>query len=200
LALGLSYKQVKVILKFLKNGIVSNEALEKIYVLPKELYVLIKDSTIYPSKTKELKLETKTEEKQLFVQRMMELNAIDSVELVSLRGVGPFYASQILKYRIKIGGYYKKEQLLEVWKMKTETYEQLISQLIIDSENIRKIALNTVSFDSLYAHPYLSYAQANSIVKMRLQQGGFASIEDILSSKLIDRGTYERMLPYLSLN
>lgn len=199
IALGLSEKQVRVILKFLKNGIDSNEALEKIYVLPKELYALIKDSTIYPAVINTGDQELSTGIELVVVQRILELNSIDSLALISLKGIGPFYASQILKYRRKLGGYYKKEQLLEVWKMKIETYEQLISQLVIDNENIRKIPLNTISFEDLYRHPYLSYAQANSIVKMRVQQEGFTSIGDVLKSKLIDRKTYERLRPYLIL-
>ena len=199
MALGLSEKQVRVILKFLKNGIDSNEALEKIYVLPKELYALIKDSTIYPAEINTVDKELIPGVDQVVVQRILELNSIDSVALISLKGIGPFYASQILKYRRKLGGYYQKEQLLEVWNMRTETYEQLISQLVIDNENIRKIPLNTISFEDLYRHPYLSYAQANSIVKMRVQQEGFTSIGDVLKSKLIDRKTYERLRPYLSL-
>ena len=47
MALGLSVKQSQSILNFVQRGIYSNSALEKIYVMPTEVYDLIKDSTYY---------------------------------------------------------------------------------------------------------------------------------------------------------
>ena len=197
--LGLSKKQAAVIMKFIKPGISSNRALEKVYVFPKELMSLIKDSTFYP---KAPAMINHSEEKVLALDHVqprpiLELNSIDSVQLVSLRGIGPFYASQILKYRRKIGGFYEFEQLLEVWKMRSEAYKVLTEQLFIDDEKIQKLRLNTISFEELYKHPYLSYAQANSIVKMRMQSDGFKTTSEIKKSKLIDSKTYNKLLPYL---
>ena len=197
--LGLSKKQVDVILKFTKNGIASNTALKKIYVLPNRLYELIKDSTVYPEAKKRFESQNKGIS-NIDVQRILELNACDSLELISLKGIGPFYASQILRYRKKLGGFYAKEQLKEVWKMKTETYEYLLSQTIIDSARVVKIKLNMVGIDALKRHPYLNYPQANSIVKMRSQKGRFTSIDDIKRSKLIDPLTYQKLRPYLTLD
>tara|TARA_B100001287_G_scaffold276696_1_gene288771 strand:+ start:33 stop:365 length:333 start_codon:yes stop_codon:yes gene_type:complete len=104
---------------------------------------------------------------------------------------------QIIKYRKKIGGYYKIEQLLEVWKMRPETYILLTEQLFVDSEEVQKLRLNTIAFEELYKHPYLSYAQANSIVKMRAQSNGFNHVSEIKKSKLIDSKTFDKLLPYL---
>lgn len=199
--LGLSKKQIAVVMKFVKSGIYSNEALKKIYVFPEKLLGLIKDSTFYPNvpvpiiHSDEVFLSNKT----IDVKPILELNSVDSAQLVSLRGIGPFYAGQILKYRNKIGGYYKIEQLLEVWKMRTETYEALTEQLVVDSDQTRKLRLNTVSFHELYEHPYLSYAQANSIIKMRAQSNGFKHVSEIKLSKLIDSNTFDKLIPYLVL-
>ena len=197
--LGLSQKQAAVVMKFIKSGISSNDALNKIFVFPKALITLIKDSTFYPNASDPV---NKPEDKVLSsdhikLKPILELNVIDSAQLVSLRGVGPFYASQIIKYRTKIGGYYKIEQLLEVWKMRPETYEALTEQLFIDSDKVQKLRLNTITFEDLYKHPYLSYAQANSIVKMRAQSNGFKNITEIKKSKLIDSKTFDKLFPYL---
>jgi len=197
--LGLSKKQAAVVMNFIRPGITSNEDLEKIYVFPKELMSLVKDSTFYPkfpskintSEDKVLSSDT------IQLRPILELNSIDSVQLVSLKGIGPFYASQIIKYRKKIGGYYKIEQLLEVWKMRPETYILLTEQLFVDSEEVQKLRLNTIAFEELYKHPYLSYAQANSIVKMRAQSNGFNHVSEIKKSKLIDSKTFDKLLPYL---
>ncbi|MDG2504729.1 MAG: helix-hairpin-helix domain-containing protein, partial [Crocinitomicaceae bacterium] len=109
------------------------------------------------------------------------------------------YAAQIIKYRKELGGFYKKEQLMEVWKMREETYEVLVTELILDSSHIQKIHLNSISFEVLKNHPYVSYSLANSIVKMRNQLGSFDTISSIKKSKLIDNEVYQKIRPYLSL-
>ena len=197
--LGLSEKQTNVIMRFLNHKIYTNEALKKIYVLPDTVYHLIKDSTVYPAHIFDEK-ETFVEKKSPSITKFLELNTIDSLELISINGIGPFYASQIINYRNKLGGFYKREQLMEIWKMKEETYQILMESLIIDTSTLQKIHLNTVSFEKLKNHPYLSYSQANSIVKMRTQLGRFDSISSIKKSKLINDDTFLRVRPYLSLD
>lgn len=197
--LGLSEKQTNVIMRFLNHKIYTNEALKKIYVLPDTVYHLIKDSTVYPAHIFDEK-ETFVKKKSPSITKFLELNTIDSLELISINGIGPFYASQIINYRNKLGGFYKREQLMEIWKMKEETYQILMESLIIDTSTLQKIHLNTVSFEKLKNHPYLSYSQANSIVKMRTQLGRFDSIISIKKSKLINDDTFLRVRPYLSLD
>jgi DNA uptake protein ComE-like DNA-binding protein len=197
--LGLSEKQTNVIMRFLNHKIYTNEALKKIYVLPDTVYHLIKDSTVYPAYIFDEK-ETFVKKKSPSINTILELNTIDSLELISINGIGPFYASQIINYRNKLGGFYKREQLMEIWKMKEETCQILMESLIIDTSTLQKIHLNTVSFEKLKNHPYLSYSQANSIVKMRTQLGRFDSISSIKKSKLINDDTFLRVRPYLSLD
>ena len=197
--LGLSEKQTNVIMRFLNHKIYTNEALKKIYVLPDTVYHLIKDSTVYPGHIFDEK-ETFVKKKTPSITKFLELNTVDSIELISINGIGPFYASQIINYRNKLGGFYKREQLMEIWKMKEETYQILMESLIIDTSTLQKIHLNTVSFEKLKNHPYLSYSQANSIVKMRTQLGRFDSISSIKKSKLINDDTFLRVRPYLSLD
>ena len=197
--LGLSEKQTNVIMRFLNHKIYTNEALKKIYVLPDTVYHLIKDSTVYPAYIFDEK-ETFVKKKSPSINTILELNTIDSLELISINGIGPFYASQIINYRNKLGGFYKREQLMEIWKMKEETCQILMESLIIDTSTLQKIHLNTVSFEKLKNHPYLSYSQANSIVKMRTQLGRFDSIISIKKSKLINDDTFLRVRPYLSLD
>ena len=197
--LGLSEKQTNVIMRFLNHKIYTNEALKKIYVLPDTVYHLIKDSTVYPAHIFDEK-ETFVKKKTPSITKFLELNTIDSLELISINGIGPFYASQIINYRNKLGGFYKREQLMEIWKMKEETYQILMESLIIDTSTLQKIHLNTVNFEKLKNHPYLSYSQANSIVKMRTQLGRFDSISSIKKSKLINDDTFLRVRPYLSLD
>lgn len=195
MAIGLSVKQSQSILNFIKRGIYSNSALEKIYVMPTEVYELIKDSTFYEQKISEPELINDS----IIVSAMLEINSASYEDLIQLKGVGEFYAKQIIKYRQELGGFVFIEQLLEVWKMRIETYEKILPQIQIDTYKIEKITLNECSIEVLKKHPYLDYYQANSIIKMRVQREGFKVIQEILDSKLINEEEFERILPYLSL-
>lgn len=194
--LGLSEKQVAVLLKFTKNGIRSNEDLKRIFVISDELFALIKDSTYYPERPKTEYTPKVVEEKKF---QKLEINTASVEDLENLKGIGPFFAKQIIKYRDRLGGFASKEQILEVWKMTIETYDKLIPQIEIDKSKIRKLKINEVTPEELKNHPYLNWSQVNSIVKMRMQRTKFNAIDEIQESKLIDAETFEKLIPYLSL-
>jgi competence ComEA-like helix-hairpin-helix protein len=194
--LGLSEKQVAVLLKFTKNGIRSNEDLKRIFVISDELYGLIKDSTYYPERPKTEYTPKVVEEKKI---QKLEINTASVEDLENLKGIGPFFAKQIIKYRDRLGGFASKEQILEVWKMTIDTYDKLIPQIEIDKSKIRKLKINEVTPEELKNHPYLNWSQVNSIIKMRMQRTKFNAINEIQESKLIDAETFEKLIPYLSL-
>lgn len=194
---GLSEKQASIVLKFTKRGIHSNDELQKIKFIPKKTYENIKDFTQYPPP------ESETTKKQL-VQgtsspALVNTNEASEEELMKIKGLGPFYARQIIKYQQQLGGFVRKEQILEVWKMTPEIYAQIQAQLSCETSTIRKLSINQASAEELQAHPYLNWNQANSIVKMRMQKGGYKSIDEIRESVIIDQETFEKVRPYLSL-
>lgn len=199
MALGLTEKQANVVLKFCKYPLKSNEDLKRIFVIPEALYQRIKDSTIYPSKapnhntTNALTLQPEKQPKRITI------GAIDSAKLVSIKGIGPFYAKMIMRYERALGGFHKKEQLLEVYKMNSETYEILCNKLDFSETQIRKISINKANTEELDRHPYLNRWQANSIVKMRVQLGGFQSLNELRKSHLINAEDFEKLEPYVSL-
>lgn len=199
MALGLSEKQANVVLKFCRYPLQSNDDLKRIFVIPEALYQRIKDSTIYAQKvhtsypSKEPILHAEKQAKRITI------GAIDSSKLVSIRGIGPFYAKMIMRHERALGGFHKKEQLLEVFKMNTETYEILCSKLDFSETLIRKISINKATAEELDHHPYLNRWQANSIVKMRIQLGGFQSLNELRKSHLINAEDFEKLEPYVSL-
>lgn len=196
--LGLSDKQINVVLKFTSRGIYSNEDLKKIFVIPDELFDKIKDSTYYPQKETLSKIERELNQDRPSIS-LIDLNKSSIDEFTKLNGIGPFYAKQIIRYREQLGGYHSKEQLLEVWKMNLETYEKLKDYIFIQKGDIKKISLNSTNINELNNHPYLNWNQANSIIKMRDQRGEFNTINDIKESVLIDEETFEKLAPYLTL-
>lgn len=195
--LGLSEKQANVVLKFTDRGIYSNEQLKKIFVIPEPLYALIKDSTVYPARVYENEFKSSTKEDKKTI--LVELNSASQEELESIPGIGSFFAKNILKQRQRLGGFVKKEQLLEVWKFDSDKYHAIEKYVKVNANDVQKIKLNSIKVEELKSHPYLDWNKANSIIKIRDKKGGYKSIEEIKESVLIDEELFEKLKPYLSL-
>ena len=198
LYLGLSKKQVAIVLKFTTRGIYSNDQLQKIFVIPPQLFELIKDSTFYAKKVVD-KNHVQNFQTDKKTKIAVNVNSANQEELESIPGVGSFYAKNILKYRDRLGGFVKKEQLLEVWKMDVDKYNSIEEFIVINESEIREIHLNNATAEEIKQHPYFNWNIANSIVKMRTQKNGFKRIEEIKESVLIDEEFFEKIKPYLSL-
>ena len=197
--LGLSAKQSVVVLKFTSRGIYSEEDLKRIFVIPEVLFELIRDSVVYPERFQNTPNQ-ESFKKQVKHIVQVNLNTADTTEFMKIYGIGAFYAKQIIRYREKLGGYFTKEQLLEVWKMTLEAYDKIKDHVFISEKDVKRININSVTIEELKVHPYLKWNQANSIIKMRIQRNGFKNIEEIKESVLIDSETYEKLFPYLSLH
>ena len=197
--LGLSEKQSVVILKFTARGIYTEEDLKRIFVIPDVLFELIRDSVVYPERIKNSPNQ-ESFKKQVKHIVQVNLNTADTTEFMKIYGIGAFYAKQIIRYREKLGGYFTKEQLLEVWKMTPEAYDKIKDHVFISEKDVKRIHINSVTIEELKVHPYLNWNKANSIIKMRIQRNGFKNIEEIKESVLIDSETYEKLFPYLSLH
>ena len=102
---------------------------------------------------------------------MVEINTADSAELVGLYGIGAVFADRILNYRGLLGGFYKKEQLLEVYGMDSVRYNQIKQRIKTDTAKIKKFLVNEAEFKILLRHPYLDYETVKGIVNYRQYQG-----------------------------
>ena len=191
--LGLTTKQATVAQKFTANGIYSEEQLKKIFVIPDELFVLIKDSVIY----KERRQNNPLPQSKIAIKKI-DVNSASVEELQELKGIGAFFAKQIVKKRDELGGFYAMDQLLEVWKMDEEKLMAFSDQIVISSK-IKYININNASLDEMKMHPYLRYKLANAIIKYRDQHGAYKKVQDLMEIKLFDAETFEKVKPYLTL-
>ncbi|MCL2414781.1 MAG: helix-hairpin-helix domain-containing protein [Bacteroidales bacterium] len=126
-------------------------------------------------------------------------NTADTLDLQQIRGIGSATSHRIVQYRERLGGFVRVEQLLEVWGIDSERFEQIKEFFIIDKQNIRKLNINTISIRDLQRHPYLDYWQAKAIVQNRDENGFYANISDILKLALIDQETFDLIKDYLEL-
>jgi DNA uptake protein ComE-like DNA-binding protein len=133
------------------------------------------------------------------VSIMIELNSADSSALLDLNGIGPSYAGRIIKYRDRLGGFYIKEQLMEIKGMDSIRFSQFKNQVTIDSAFIRKIDLNTVAFKDLLKHPYFEYYLVKAIFQKKDEIKRFDSIAQIRSVPVMFEELYGKICPYLEV-
>ncbi len=131
--------------------------------------------------------------------RVVELNTADTIELRGLPSIGPWLARKIVEYREKLGGFYSKEQLLEVYRLTPGKLDTIAPFLMIDASLIKRIHINHVTLDELLIHPYLSRSQAKGLLAYREKHGPFERIEDIRKCLLIDEKTFEKVRDYMEV-
>lgn len=199
MALGLSEKQANVILKFTKRKLRSNEDLKKIFVINDELFEIIKDSTYYDAQEEYKVVDDKkdfSKEKEI---KRIDINTADEEELQKVPGIGPFFARNIVKKRTELGGYVRKEQLLEVWKVDGDKYLSWEPYLFVTKTGVKYLDLNKSTAEEFAAHTYITWNLANSLVKLRIQKGGFKKIDDVKQSVLMTEELFEKLKPYFKI-
>jgi len=192
LKLGLSEDQIKVIFNFRKAGgrFFKKEDLKKIYSISDAQYSLLEPYILIPRSgfTKEgISAQTFS----------IELNTADSIDLIKISGIGPVFASRILKYRKLLGGYSQVSQLMEVYGIDSIKFRKLKHNFsACDSNKIIRININTATFKELLKHPYISYEFVKNIVNER-KKGSFNSVDDLLKRTTVSDSLFKKLQPYL---
>src|SRR5690606_38716346 len=130
----------------------------------------------------------------------IDLNQADSTSLLDLPGIGPVFASRIVRYRKLLGGFYALEQPLDVYGMDTVRYQQIKPYLLVHVQDVKKIALNKATVADLVKQPYMRDKYAQRIVRYREQHGPFRSLDDLLDIVLIDAVYLRKIAPYLTID
>jgi competence protein ComEA len=150
------------------GGVFKKESdIKKIYGINQELYDQIAPWILIES-TKELVENNSNSFKTIYsksgiIEKKIRLgiNTADSIALLEVNGIGPFYAGEIVKYRKKLGGYVNINQLTEIYKIDTLKLNKLKKQLYLDTIEVRKISINTVGFKtSCLIHIQISKLQS----------------------------------------
>jgi competence protein ComEA len=129
----------------------------------------------------------------------VDINTGDSAAFIGLPGIGAGFAGRILRFRNKLGGFYKIEQVGETFGLPDSVFQKIKPLLNISGDNIRKININTATNEALKAHPYIRWQLANVITEYKKQHGDFKSLDDLKKIMIIDEETYRKISPYLRL-
>ena len=126
---------------------------------------------------------------------LLEINRADSLDLLDLPGIGPYYASRIIRFRNRTGGFISKEQLKEISGIDEERYSMFEAKIYADTSLIYKIDLNTISVEDLSSNPYIGTYLAKAIIRFRGQSESI-NIKLLLENRILDRQRYELLKHY----
>lgn len=130
----------------------------------------------------------------------LDINHADTTQLQRLYGIGPVLATRIVKYRNLLGGFIRKEQLLEVYGISQECYDRIEGQLTVDSNAVQRIDINKATFEQLRRHPYLDNYQAKAIINYLHKGQHIDSLQDMIKINLIDATTIKKLQGYIQFN
>jgi competence ComEA-like helix-hairpin-helix protein len=128
----------------------------------------------------------------------IELNTADSTALTRIHGIGPSFARRIIAYRKKLGGFMNNDQLKEVYGLDAEKYAEISDEIWVDASGVKKLAINSIDFETLRHFPYLSYKQANAVIQYRVQHGDYRSLNDMRDIALLNDEILSKIAPYIS--
>ena len=203
--LGIENRIIRNIMKYRERGgtFRVREDLKKIYGLDSVEYLRIEPfiqihlpkDKVYSDTIDQYKPAYSTN--RIISKTPVPLNISDSAALAGIYGIGPVLSVRIIKYRNLLGGYISKEQLLEVYGMTQENFENICDFVLIDSAAVIRINLNTTGIAALNRHPYLNEYQARALISYREIKGKFTNTDEIIKNNLLPDDVYLKIKPYL---
>jgi competence protein ComEA len=130
---------------------------------------------------------------------VVDINAGDSAAFDGLPGIGAGFSRRIIKFRDKLGGFYKVEQVAETFGLPDSVFQKIKPYLKIEAENITKININSATEEELKAHPYIRWQLAKIISEYKKQHGAYKTLNDLKKIMAINEETFQKITPYLSL-
>jgi len=195
--LGLSKREARVIINYRSKGgkFKRSEDLSKIYLLTKENYNRIKDFVVIAEKEKpDVKPAFAADtfnnvlpaQKTAYVKKIIDLNSADSLDLISLPGIGPYFAGKIIDYRARLGGFAASEQLMDIYGIDRERYSIFCERVWADKSKVVKLKLSEASAEDLAKNPYIGAYIARSIVKFRESaKNGVITVTALVVNKIL---------------
>ena len=130
---------------------------------------------------------------------ILNLRTADTTELKMIRGIGSYRASQIVRYRERLGGFVRVEQLKEVKGMETVA-DSVLKHFVLDSTNVKRLDVNNIGVRQLSRHPYLRFEDAKAIYEFRRKNIRLDSLEQLYELEDLSEETIKKVAPYLKFD
>ena len=126
---------------------------------------------------------------------VVDLNMADSAAFDALPGIGGWYASRIIEYRERLGGYSYKEQLMDISRFDREKFNALEDLISVLPDYQTPYPLWALPADSLVLHPYIAdmeTARAIVLYRNNTPESGL-TIEALAAAGILSQDSAERL-------
>lgn len=207
--LGMSLVEIDKLLAFRKTGkfINSRKEFQKVTTISDALLNSISPYFKFPNwvveRNQNMQLSTSRDtrlfaKKSKYILTSTDINLAVKEDLKTINGIGEKLSERIIKYRSKLQGFSKLNQLYEVWGLDTEVVGKLLLVFkVINLPNIKKINVNTVSFRELLKNPYLDYELCKKIFEYKDEVAELQDISELKNIIDFPLELYDRIVLYL---
>lgn len=192
-AIGLPVKTVKGWINYLAKGgkFRRPEDVKKLYTLSERDYQRIVPNLLFPS--------INSKSKSTATVQPIEINSATIQQWASLPGIGNGWATRIIRFKEKLGGFAQIAQVAETYGLPDSVFQKITPFLQLNTGSLTYIHLNQASYDQLNQHPYIDSKQASWIIAYRKQHGTFKSAEELLQIPTLKSDWFEKIKPYFTL-
>jgi DNA uptake protein ComE-like DNA-binding protein len=142
----------------------------------------------------------------------IDINTADTTLWRSLPGIGPVLSRRIVKFRDAVGGFQEPEDLLRVYGLPEETFEELrpFLQIVKETRPAKRntppppkwvatepVDINTADTALLNTLPGIGTVLAERIVKFRTAKKGFEQVSELKAVYGLSPETYAKLEPRL---
>lgn len=124
----------------------------------------------------------------------VDVNTADSAMLCRIPGIGKYYASRIVRYRNRLGGFVSPQQLLEIEDFPADALAWIT---VGPSPVINRMDVNHLSERKMMKHPYMGYYRASEIAAYRKVHGRLDNIKALYGLQHFSESDIQRLAPYL---
>ena len=203
LAFGFSPEIASRIVKYRDKGGVFYKPtdLYKIYGIDSHLVSILMDQGIIKVNTRVSYLDTGHSLRDIpKYSKAIEINSADTLSFILLPGIGQVLSRRIIRYREILGGFYRVEQLKEVYGIDDSLYFKISENLTVDTLLIRHLFLNRSPIEAFRSHPYINDYEAKAIIQYRRLMGSYSNCEELVNHYILSENTYRKVRGYLRLN
>lgn len=129
---------------------------------------------------------------------MLDLNSCDTDQLVTVPQFGSKRAAKLVEYREKLGGFHSFSQLQEVYVLQSIDTLKLKTYLYVNKQKIRKLNINSATYQELVAHPYIDAYLTKLILRHREKNGSIRDLDELQQITHAYPELIEKLRPYIS--
>lgn len=131
--------------------------------------------------------------KKISTNERVDINHADTTELMTIPGIGSYYAKKIVELRDRLGGFTDLDQLSGIKNFPEDAFQYMI----IPDGGVQKININRASFTKLMTHPYIGRTKAKEITDYRRLKGKIKNIRELSLSTNFTEEDIDRLEPYI---